>query len=176
MDRRQRKTREAIFSALSELLETYRYELITVQMIIDEADIGRSTFYAHFDTKDDLLRSLCLDIFHHVFYEILPKETEKIDRENLELKLGHILFHLKKSTQNLKGILQSESGDQFMRYFKEHLEELFKRYTSVFPSDVPEDFLLHHLIGSFSETVKWWISEGMKHKPEKVASYFMKLI
>ena len=176
MDRRQRKTREAIFSALSELLETYRYELITVQMIIDEADIGRSTFYAHFDTKDDLLRSLCLDIFHHVFYEILPEETEKIDRENLELKLGHILFHLKKSTQNLKGILQSESGDQFMRYFKEHLEELFKRYTSVFPSDVPEDFLQHHLIGSFSETVKWWISEGMKHEPETVATYFMKLI
>ncbi|MCR4961985.1 MAG: TetR/AcrR family transcriptional regulator [Lachnospiraceae bacterium] len=74
MDRRQRKTRKAIFDAFTKLLEDRSYSNITVQEIIDEADISRSTFYSHFETKDELLRELCTEIFEHVFSDHISKE------------------------------------------------------------------------------------------------------
>ena len=67
MDRRQRKTREAIFAALIALLSQKDFAQITVGEIIDRADVGRATFYAHFDSKDLLLRELCQELFCHLF-------------------------------------------------------------------------------------------------------------
>lgn len=128
MDRRQIKTRDAIFKALSSLLEKKRYENITVQEIIDAANIGRSTFYAHFETKDELLRSMCTDIFHHIFNEDLTQEADhdySAGSGSVDLKLTHLLYHLKAHRNDLNGILHGESGDLFMKYFREYLNELF---------------------------------------------------
>ena len=58
MDRRKRKTREAIFSAFIELLSAKDFSQITVGEIIERADVGRATFYDHFETKDFLLKEL----------------------------------------------------------------------------------------------------------------------
>src|SRR3990170_6343522 len=57
MDRRAARTQKALHGALMSLLLRKGYEAITVQDIIDEADVGRSTFYAHYTGKEDLLRS-----------------------------------------------------------------------------------------------------------------------
>ena len=179
MDRQQKRTREAIFTAFSQLLKKKRYESITVQEIIDEANIGRSTFYAHFETKDELLHSLCTDIFTHVFNNELPQENEPDKSQglkSLEIKLGHILYHLKEHEQDLRGILSGESNEIFMRYFRSYLEDLFGRYVADFQISVPRDFLISYLISSFAETVKWWITVTNPYSPEEIAGYFMAII
>lgn len=178
MDRRQQKTRDAVFKALSTLLETKRYSNITVQEIIDEANIGRSTFYAHFDTKDELLKAMCTDIFSHVFSDdLMSEETHDFSGNNngLEARLTHILYHLKDSEKNIVGILACESGELFMKYFKEYLSEMFSPYLNEAKMRAPADFVLNHLVGSFAETVKWWIDNRMKYSPEETARYYMEV-
>jgi len=57
IDRRAARTRKALHLALMSLILRKDYEAITIQDIIDEADVGRSTFYGHYTGKEDLLRS-----------------------------------------------------------------------------------------------------------------------
>ena len=57
-DRRVGKTRKALKEALTDLILEKGYEGVTVQDVIDRADVGRSTFYAHFVDKDGLLMAI----------------------------------------------------------------------------------------------------------------------
>lgn len=172
MDRRQRKTREAIYRAFTGLLREEDYGRITVRQIIDRADIGRTTFYTHFETKDALLRSLCADIFDHVFSEELGSEaTHDFSRDRgTRARATHILCHLREHLSDLTGILSGESDAVFMGFFKEKLAELF---AASLPQDtpIPRDYLLNHLVCSFCETVRWWTGHP-RYTPEEISAFF----
>ncbi len=173
MDRRQLKTRRAIFAAFRALLEKKRYDHITVQDIIDEADVGRSTFYAHFETKDLLLDAMCGELFCHIFEnDPCPWDCKN---NNLEAKLTHTLWHIREERNDLSGMFLSDSSELFMTYFKAHLKNMFEIHINDFETAVPTDFLLNHLVASFAEAVKWWMLEGMKTPEAEVAKNFLRL-
>jgi len=175
MDRRQKKTREAVFRAFTELLETAPYSKITVQEIIDRADVGRTTFYAHFETKDDLLKSLCTRIFDHVFSADLMKEKthDFSEQHDTGAMITHILYHLQEYMDYLPGILTGESREIFMDSFRTHLRELFSRCTGAWDRDIPKDYVLNHMVCDFSETVQWW-TRNRTYSPEQIACFFLK--
>ena len=175
MDRRQRKTRKAIFDAFTNLLKKKSYARITVQDIIDGADVGRTTFYAHFETKDDLLTSLCADIFEHVFSEDLGKEkTHDFSVEHdTGAMITHILYHLQEHMEYLPGILSGQSGEIFMTSFKEHLKDLFSHSCRSPGVPVPQDYMMNHMVCDFAETVRWW-SQNPGYTPEEISSFFLR--
>ena len=174
MDRRQQKTRKAIFQAFVKLLERKNYGNITVQEIIDEADIGRSTFYAHFETKDDLVREICEEIFSHVFSEELIKETthDFTGKREIDQRITHMLYHLFLSKNYIRGLLACENGEIFMRYFKEYLAKVLEKYLTEAESEIPKDYMLNHLVCDFAETVRWWMCHE-KYSPEEISRFFM---
>lgn len=172
MDRRQQKTRKAIFEAFQALLEKKRYDRITVQEIIDEANVGRSTFYAHFETKEALLDAFCGEVFFHLFGENACAFTGSED--TLEGKLTHILWHIRDSQNNLSAILRSDGREVFFAYFKEHLTTLFATEWQE-ETDLPRDYRLRMPAAGFVETVVWWAEGKYRYEPEEVAGYFLKM-
>ena len=177
MDRRQRKTRNAIFQAFTGLLEKKTYSAMTVQEIIDEADISRSTFYAHFETKDELLKAMCTDIFDHVFsHEIMSEEHHDFsDRDSFQDHITHILCHLQEKQQSIKGIFSGECGEIFMRYLKEYMYQVFGRQLTD-GGDIPREYRLNHAVSSFAETVRWWLKEHGDYTPEEIGRFFFKSV
>jgi AcrR family transcriptional regulator len=57
VDRRVQRTRQLLRTALMSLIQEKGFESSSVQDIIDRANVGRAAFYAHFDSKEDLLAS-----------------------------------------------------------------------------------------------------------------------
>lgn len=177
MDRRQQKTRTAIYRAFTTLLDRQNFHSITVQDIIDEANIGRSTFYAHFETKEELVKSLCRELFDHIIGTAMDKQ----DTHGLyactnapHSVICHILQHLQENDNNILILLSCESSPIFMSYFKSGMEELVRSQLlgdTALPG-VPREFLVNHIAGSFVEMVQWWLDGGRKETPQTLDGYF----
>lgn len=182
MDRRIAKTKKAIYDALLSLLDEKRYSKITIQEILDRANIGRSTFYSHFETKDDVLKAVCTDIFKHIFDASLSVESTHdftINNKSPHLLITHILYHIKDNQKIIKGVLGSESGDIFMNFFKDYFKrqviQILELSSIEFPANIPIDFLLNQIAASFLEMIRWWLDNGMKQTPEELTKYYVSI-
>ena len=183
MDRRQRKTRQAIFSAFTELLGKNDFDCITVEQIIQKADIGRATFYAHFETKDYLLKELCDELFCHIFDSSEGNErahTHIFECEAPDSVFLHLFMHLKNNDNHIKDLLMSSNNQLFLQYFKKGVKEISKRQISLLTSQkteqIPTDFLIEHMANTFISTVAWWAGNGMQQTPQKINEYFMAML
>lgn len=183
MDRRQKKTREAIFRAFRLLLEKKSYHHITVQEILDTADISRSTFYAHFETKDDLLKAICHELFGHITESAMDRtHTQGLysDGEAPQSVFCHLLQHLQEDRDHILRLLSCENSEIFLRCFKDSLNDLIQSllvsHSRRQNQDLPADFLVNHISGSFVEMVLWWLKGGQKQTPEELDRYFRAVI
>ena len=183
MDRRQKKTRTAIFEAFVTLLAKRDFNKISVGDIIERADVGRATFYAHFETKDFLLKELCKELFAHVFDTEIGSETAHahfFDCEGKGSVFLHLFEHLQRNDKHILDLLASQNNGLFTEYFKADLKELIKRQTQLLPMEkpenIPQEFWINHISATFVETVKWWIETGGKESPQEITEYFLSVI
>ena len=180
MDRRKVKTVKAIRAAFSQLLQKKRYSEITIQDILDEADICRSTFYEHYKTKEELLHSICKEIFSHVFCHELEPETHHDFSHTNDYRhiITHMFYHFADDKDEIKGILNSEGKEIFIQDLKEHLNELvydyiFKEYEC---KKMDEGLLVNHLITTLTELTLWWVNRNCDKTPEEMADNYFNLI
>ena len=179
MDRRKRKTREAIFSAFVTLLAKKDFSQITVGEIIEKADVGRATFYAHFETKDFLMKEFCEDLFCHIFDAAQESERDHrhiFDCEEHESVFLHLFRHLYQNDNHILDLLSSRNNEVFLRYFRSNLQKLAESQLPMFAErkdeSLPSDFWANHVSYTFVETVRWWVENGMRESPETIARYF----
>ena len=180
MERRRKKTRQAILSAFQELLAQKRYENITVQDIVETADVGRSTFYTHFETKDMLLRAMCEDMFVHVLENVTDEGSHDFshDRDNPAMIVSHMLYHMQDQQKNIRGLLTCESRDIFLQYFREKLRETLaaRGHELLRSHTLPDVFLINHITGSFVLMVEWWMRGGCMLTPEEMTRMYAAVI
>lgn len=179
MDRRQKKTRNAIFQAFIQLLSQNSYDRISVGQIIAQADVGRATFYAHFETKELLLKALCRELFAHVFETTSGDENAHCHIFDCDAQADvffHLFQHLQKNDNNILDLLSCQNNDLFLCYFKEELKQLAASQLALFDHrkapELPASFWVDHIASTFVETVRWWLENHRRETPEQITRYF----
>jgi AcrR family transcriptional regulator len=174
-DRRSQRTYLLVSTAMMELLSETPYDAITVQDILDRANIGRSTFYAHYYDKEDVLASITeqmLDLFSQGM-----QQTE--DRP--ELLPGLELFrHAKQMQKQLQVMLKGYSGEVLLKttqaLLSKNIEQnLTSALTEKRSPTVPLEVVSQYLAGAFLNLLKWWIEAEMPYSPERMDEMFQQM-
>lgn len=155
------------------------YDSVTVSQIIERADVGRSTFYAHFETKDELLDQMCGEMFDHVFEGVNAQcETHSdLNGQGLEGRLAHLLYHLRDTHSGVCGKLLMEGEPHFTRDFRHRLRALLRDSApGLARGEVPTDLAYDVLVSAYCQVVTWWFSNGCEADPRQVAAWYLELV
>lgn len=168
MDRRQERTRALIFDAFMGLLEEKDYARITVREIIDKANIGRTTFYAHFADKDALLEALCSQLFEHALKAAAGHDHSHSGSRS-EPALLHVLYHLQEDDRGMRALLAKDTSGHALRYFSDGVERLIMRLGIVksIPEGVTPAYAVHFVARSYVDAVDHWLAQGAEETPER---------
>lgn len=168
-DRRMVRTRAALRSALAQLLATRNYDSITVSQIIETANIGRSTFYAHCASKDDLLR-LGLRTLHDEISaaaEMRQPSPAVIFRFSLPL-----LLHVREHSHIARRL-----NGRGLSIFLEEMDRIVARLVAAQTHLIaPGDEVTVQLIkGAFISCMAWWLQQGAAQPPEMLDQRFQRM-
>lgn len=175
-DRRSERTRRLLAEALLSLLRERRYRDLTVQDILDRANIGRSTFYAHFWDKDDLLISTIEQMIATLSRQI---DAAPGDASTLLPSLG-LFQHVQEQYQLLYRAFASGQGtDMHNRLLHarlcEHVEQRLRATLSAPASDMTITVTAQAVVGALLALLHWWLEKDMPLPPEQMDAYFRQL-
>lgn len=179
-DRRTEKTRQSIINALGELMQEKKYSTITIQEIIDRANVGRSTFYSHFETKDELL-ICCIENVFEMLNQHITDCVEQGKNQSRILPVAELFEHIMENTRLFKGVMSSESTDllfhKIQLYWNIRIEKhLNAQLSNGVQPKVPLDILANHITCSMIELLKWWMNSNTHYTPQQMDQYFQELI
>jgi AcrR family transcriptional regulator len=174
-DRRSQRTYHLVSTAMMALLLEKRYDAITVQDILDRADIGRSTFYAHYYDKEDVLVSVTEQMLDLFSQRMQQAETGQGIVPGLEL-----FQHVQQIQQHFKVLLRGQSGEVLMKTAQTLLSKNIEHSLTTTcagkrsPS-IPLEVISQYLAGAFLNLLKWWLEAEMPYSPERMNEIFQQL-
>lgn len=182
VDRRVQRTRELLSQALMSLMVEKGYNVITVQNIIDRANLGRSTFYAHYQDKEDLLMSGLEEVVHNLMRgmeEAAGSPQEPISTRQI-LSALPMFVHAQEQYELHKAIITGRGVDVILKAIQKHLslhleEKLAARLPAGRTPTIPLNVVATYLAGTLLNLLIWWLEQNMPYPPERMDEIFQEL-
>ncbi|MGJ3238152.1 MAG: TetR/AcrR family transcriptional regulator [Anaerolineae bacterium] len=182
VDRRIQRTRAALRDALMRLIITKGYDEITIQEITDEANVARTTFYLHFNTKDDLLFGTMRDIYEDLYQSVEEDISNSFFSDNEADCIPEDFLHVQEYAEFYQIMLGERGSAAFLSRVRQYLAESIMEITlqAIIPPDaetrIPLDMMSYALAGAQIGVMKWWLDTGMEQSPQKVAFMLEQLL
>lgn len=176
-DRRSKRTQITLMDALATLLAERHYDEISVQDIITKANIGRSTFYAHFPTKDNLLETCFERALNHLVSHI------DLDTSTGNLHLDCIAFfdHVREHYNLYRSLIWGSGMDILTRDGLKALSRKFEDHLSPFLAINPDpaihlDILAYSMAGNILLILKWWLDKKMPYTSREMDAFIQQIV
>lgn len=185
-DRRVQRTHRLLHHALMSLIAKKKYELITVQQVLDRADVGRSTFYTHYRDKDELL----VNGFQHFKNRLASAQASSAaaPSKSYERIIGFSLamfehVNVSQYRRVLRALLDSNGGTVVRRHLhsalvgviqpeiKAQLQKRASRHCPVSP-----ELLTHFLVSTYLSVLTWWLNSKNPVPPKSIDEAYRQLV
>jgi len=169
IDRRGKRTRQALRNALLELIQEKGYAAITVEDITQRANLGRATFYLHFRDKEDLLleqlSELALDRMS--LLAKIPLTGWDMEENPPYSPLVEVFENAAQNAELYRSILRGEGAlwvtERLREIIREVLNELVQSNEGKTQPHLsiaePLDFVASYLAGALIGSIAWWLEQ-----------------
>jgi len=176
-NRRVDRTRKLLQEALVSLILEKGYEKITVQNVIDCANVSRPTFYAHFQDMDDLLLSLFDGLGGQLDQHLDSQPIPAADPWELTLLMFQ---HAQAQRLLYRTLIGGRGGDIMLTHINQYASELIREHLSLHLSDrnsevIPSEILSHYIVSSFMALLTWWLDHDLPYPAEQMNAIFQEL-
>jgi AcrR family transcriptional regulator len=179
-DRRVGRTRQALEAALLSLIKEKEFDRISVQEIIDRANVARATFYSHYDNKEDLLES--------GFKGLLAELRERQQRARITSPTDerwfafseHLLAHAHEHRAIFPAIVSKRGGSLIQHLLRELLVKVIREDVKALrasqpASPVPDEAVVQFIAGGLFGMMMGWMSGRVKMSVEDMNTTFRRL-
>lgn len=176
IDRRVARTRATLEKALYALILEKGYEAITVDNICERANVGRSTFYAHYMGKDDLKRS---GLQH--LRAMLVEQQKRAGRTDQPWEFSLAIFeHARDHLELYKALVGGHGGAIALGTVRQIVADMVRgevvaSMEGTEAEAIPRDIVVHYVVGGFMALLTWWLDGGAKLPPDRIDSMFKRL-
>lgn len=180
--RQVQRSRALLQKAMIDLIIEQGYEAITIQDIVERANVGRTTFYIHYQSKDDLFISCheaILSEFESGFLFPHPLTREQLLALDAPAGIAPAYEHLKEAWSRLSLIFQGKDGPLILRRIRDSsaaaIEANLRAVFTESESLIPFEMLATYLAGAQIALLHWWVEKRQSHSPEDLAQAFQRL-
>jgi AcrR family transcriptional regulator len=176
-DRRVQRTKRALGKALVELMVAEEFDAITVQQVIDKAQVGRTTFYSHFRSTDDLLLSDA-----ERFFGVLEEYFERPGVAGRRVApVAELLQHMRDWRDFQRAVDRSGRRDVLFDLMAGHLARMIARHIAVLVPNpvalsVPLPVASRMFAGALVELVRWSLDREQTHSPAWVDARYHEVV
>ncbi len=181
VDRRVQRTKQLLREALVALIRERGFDALSVQDIIDRANVGRATFYAHFDNKEDLLLS-GLEGLRSSLRELQAQALARrgADDERLFAFSRELFEHVDAYRDVFRAMAGDRSGALVRQAFGRILADLVKGDVGAMVSrsgagSIPADAVVQFTAGALFGLLMWWLEARARPGAAEMDALFRRL-
>lgn len=176
IDRRVLRTRTALADALVALIRRKDYAAITVEDILAEADVGRATFYAHFTSKDDLLKR-SLDRLRQLLLAAMDPARPSHFPPQPGWSPSRALFEHVAQFADIRSALAGGPGAAILRgAINDVVASVLRETMPPGPVDgLPRELAILHVVSTLETVLRWWLEHRRDLTPREADALFRRL-